>query len=195
MYRLLCIYFLIGISKRLYVERYLKRLKIVIQTKMGFEELKNNKGEIDLENIKKVIPYDAPFLFIDKVTLLTPNRIIAVRDLSEKEDFFQGHFVGFPIMPGALTIEGLGQASTLLVRSNINDHQEKDVLAYKLKEVKFMAPVFPGQQLRFEMDLIAQDERVAILKGKAFANDKLVAEALLMLAIVNKNDFRSKNVR
>jgi 3-hydroxymyristoyl/3-hydroxydecanoyl-(acyl carrier protein) dehydratase len=154
--------------------------------------LKNDKGEIESENIKKIIPYEYPFLFIDKVLSLSNNRIVAVKSLSGKEDFFKGHFVGFPIMPGALTVEGLGQTSTLLVRGNISNHLEKDVLAYKLKEVKFIAPVFPGQTLRYEIDLIAQDERGAIVQGKAFVEEKLIAEALMMLAIVNKEEFRSK---
>ena len=96
-------------------------------------------------------------------------------------------------MPGALTVEGMGQAATLLARSNIPNHQEKDVLAYRLKEVKFMAPVFPHDQIRFEIGLIAQDERGAIAQGKAFVKEKLVADALMMLAIVNKADFRVKH--
>jgi len=69
------------------------------------------------------------------------------------------------------------------------------VLAYKMKEVKFMAPILPGDTARFELDLIAQDERGAILQGKAFVKDTLVAEALLMLAIVNRAEFRSKFAR
>ena len=155
-------------------------------------ELKNEKGEIDTDGIKKIVPYDKPFLFIDKVLSLSNDRIVAIKDLTGKEDFFKGHFVDFPIMPGALTVEGIGQASTLLVRNNIPNHQKNDVLAYKLKEVKFMAPILPGDQVRFEIDLIAQDERGAILQGKAFVKENLVAEALLMLTIVNKAEFRAK---
>ena len=155
-------------------------------------EMKNEKGELDTENIKKIIPYDIPFLFVDKVLSLSNSRIVAVKELSGKEDFFNGHFVDFPIMPGALTVEGLGQASTLLVRSNIPNHQEKDVLAYKLKDVKFMYPIFPHDTIRYEIDLIAQDERGAVLQGKVFVKESLVAEALLMLAIVNKAEFRAK---
>lgn len=160
-----------------------------------FNELKDGKGEINSEGIKKVLPYDEPFLLIDRVLSLSSNRIVAVKSLSGKEDFFKGHFVGFPIMPGALTVEAMGQAATLLVRSNIPNHQEKDVLAYKLKDVKFMAPVLPHDQVRFEVDLVAQDERVAILQGKAFVKDILVAEGLLMLAIVNRAEFRAKFAR
>src|SRR3989338_860807 len=157
--------------------------------------LKNEKGEISTENIKKIIPYDEPFLFIDSVLSLSSNRIVAVKSLSGKEEFFKGHFVGFPIMPGALTVEAMGQAATLIVRRNIPNHQEKDVLAYKLKDVKFMAPVLPHNQVRFEVDLVAQDERVAILQGKAFVKGILVAEGLLMLAIVNRAEFRAKFAR
>ena len=155
-------------------------------------ELKNSKGEIDAEGIKKIIPYQEPFLFIDKVISLSSNRIVAVKELKGNEDFFKGHFVGFPIMPGALTVEGMGQAATLLARSNIPNHNEKEVLAYKLKEVKFMAPILPPAQVRFEVELIAQDERGAILRGMAFIKEELVAEALLMLTIVNKAEFRAK---
>lgn len=155
-------------------------------------ELKNSKGEIDASSITKIIPYDNPFLFIDKVISLTNNKIIAIKKFTGKEDFYKGHFVDFPITPGALTVEGMGQAATLLARSNIPNHQEKDVLAYKLKEVKFIAPILPPAQVKFEIDLIAQDERGAILQGKAFVNETLVAEALLMLAIVNKEEFRAK---
>ena len=155
-------------------------------------ELKNEKGEIDVEGIKKIIPYGEPFLFIDKVLSLSNNRIVAIKDLTGKEEFFKGHFVDFPIMPGALTVEGMGQTATLLIRGNIPNHQEKDILAYKLKEVKFMAPILPPAQVTFEVDLIAQDERGAILQGKAFAKENLVAEVLFMLAIVNKTEFRAK---
>ncbi len=177
------------------VESYLNIQKLRKSLMNQINQLKNDKGEIDTDGIKKIIPYDKPFLFIDRVISLSNNRIVAVKNLSEKDDFFKGHFVDFPIMPGALTVEGLGQAATLLVRNNIPNHHEKDVLAYKLKEVKFMAPILPGDQVRFEIDLIAQDERGAILQGKAFVKENLVAEALLMLAIVNKAEFRAKYSR
>jgi len=157
-----------------------------------FNELKDGRGEIDTEGIKRIIPYNEHFLFIDRVLELSSNRIVAIKDLKGSEDFFKGHFVGFPIMPGALTVEGMGQASTLLARSNIQNHHEKDVLAYKLKEVKFSTPVLPHNKIRFEIDLIAQDERGAILQGKAYVEQMPVAEALIMLAIVDKAEFRNK---
>ena len=162
---------------------------------MSINDLKNDNGEIDADGIMKIIPYNMHFLFIDRVLSLSNNRIVAIKDLTGKEDFFKGHFVGFPIMPGALTVEGIGQAATLLARSNMPNHQQKDVLAHRLKEVKFMMPILPPAQIRFEIDLISQDERDAILQGKAFVKEDLVAEALLMLAIVNKDDFRAKYIK
>jgi 3-hydroxymyristoyl/3-hydroxydecanoyl-(acyl carrier protein) dehydratase len=157
-----------------------------------FKELRNAKGEIETENIKKIIPYNEHFLFVDRVIELTNNKIVALKELSGREDFFKGHFVNFPIMPGALTVEGMGQAATLLARANIRNHQEKLVLAYKLKDVKFMAPVFPPVHLRFVIDLIAQDERGAVAVGKSYVKDNLVAEAYFTIAIVDKAEFQSK---
>lgn len=155
-------------------------------------DFRNADGEIDAKGIINVIPYNEHFLFIDKVLSMSGSRIVAIKDLDGSEDFFKGHFVDFPIMPGALTVEGMGQAATLLARANIKNHKEKDVLAHKLKEVKFMAPIVPPAQVRFEIDLITQDERGAILQAKAFVKDSVVAEALLMLAIVDKKEFRAK---
>src|SRR3989338_1970464 len=71
-----------------------------------FNELKNADGGINADNIKKIIPYDEHFLFIDRVISLTSSSIVAEKDVTGKEDFLKGHFVGFPIMPGALTGEG-----------------------------------------------------------------------------------------
>lgn len=155
-------------------------------------ELMNEKGEISKEDIKKIIPYDDPFLFVDKVISLSNDRIVAIKELTGKEDFFKGHFVDFHIMPGALTFEGIGQTATLLIRSNIQNHQEKDILIHKTKEIRFTAPILPPAQVRFEVDLIAQDENGAIVHGKAFVKDILVAEGFLIVAIVNKADFRAK---
>ena len=160
-----------------------------------FKDLMNSNGEIETDNIKKIIPYNEHFLFIDKVISLTSKKIVAVKNITGKEDYLRGHFVNFPIMPGALTVEGIGQAATLLVRSNIQNHQEKDVLAYKLKEVKFSAPIFPKDEVRIEAEIIVQDERGACLSGKALVKDKIVADALLIVAIVNRTEFRAMHSR
>jgi len=156
------------------------------------DELKNEKGEIDSNAIKQIIPYEMPFLMIDRVLSLDKAKIVAIKNTSANEEFFKGHFAGFPIMPGALIVEGMGQAATLLLRYNLENHWEKEVLAYKIKEAKFSAPTFPGDQLKYEVTMLGKDDRGALMSGKATVNDKVVAESTMMLAVVDRRDFRSK---
>ncbi len=156
------------------------------------DELKGENGEIDSNAIKQIIPYEMPFLMIDKVKSLEKNKIIAIKNTTANEEFFKGHFSGFPIMPGALIVEGMGQAATMLIRYNLENHQEKDVLAYKIKEAKFASPTFPGDTLRYEIALLGQDERGGLCSAKAFVGDKVVAEAQMMLAVVDRKEFRGK---
>ena len=156
------------------------------------DELKNDKGEIDSNAIKQIIPYDQPFLMVDRILTLDKTKIVAIKNTSANEPFFKGHFAGFPIMPGALIIEGMGQAATLLLRYNLENHWEKEVLAYKIKDAKFSAPTFPGDQLKYEITMLGKDERGALMSGKAIVDDKIVAEATMMLAVVDRRDFRSK---
>lgn len=156
------------------------------------DELRNEKGEIDSNAIKQIIPYEQPFLMIDRVLSLDKNKVVAIKNTSANEHYFKGHFAGFPIMPGALIIEGMGQAATLLLRYNLESHWEKEVLAYKIKEAKFSAPTFPGDQLRYEVTMLGRDDRGALMLGKAIVDDKVVAEATMMLAVVDRREFRGK---
>ncbi len=78
------------------------------------------------------------------------------------------------------------------MRYNLENHWEKEVLAYKIKEAKFSAPTFPGEQLKYEVALLGQDERGGLLSAKAIVNDKVVAEAQMMLAVVDRKEFRAK---
>ena len=157
------------------------------------DELKDEKGQLDMNLIKQIIPYEYPFLMIDKVTSLDKNKIVAIKNVSASDHYLKGHFSGFPIMPGALIVEGVGQAATLLVRYNLENHHTKDVLAFKIKDAKFSAPTFPGDQLTYEIALMGQDERGALLQGKVMKEGKVVAETTLMLAVVDRKEFRSQH--
>jgi len=156
------------------------------------DDFKNEKGEIDSTGIKQIIPYEIPFLMIDRVIKLEKNKIIAIKNVSANDEYFKGHFVGFPIMPGALIIEGIGQAATLLVRYNLENHYEKDVLAYKIKEAKFSSPVLPGDTMRFEIVMMGMDARGALLQCKAYVGEEIRSECSMALAVVDKKQFRSK---
>ncbi len=161
----------------------------------SIDKLKDGKGEIDIKGIKKTIPYENPFLFIDRVLKIDKKNIVAIKRVKGDESFLKGHFKDFPIMPGALIIEGLGQAATMLIRYNIPHHQEKDILAYKVTGTKFFRPTFPGHTLRFEVKLLLMFKKIAFVKGKVFRKDKLVAKVNMALAIVSKKQFRGRYSR
>ena len=156
----------------------------------SIDKFKDNNGEIDVSGIKQIIPYDEPFLFIDRVLKLNKKNIIAIDEA--KESCFKGHFKDFPIMPGALIVEGLGQAATMLIRYNIPNHEEKDILAYKIRSAKFFRPTFPGQTLRYEAKLLFMFKKIAFVNGKVFRKDKLVSKVKMVLAIVDKKQFRER---
>ncbi|MEK6949024.1 MAG: 3-hydroxyacyl-ACP dehydratase FabZ family protein [Nanoarchaeota archaeon] len=156
------------------------------------DKFKDGKGEISRENVKKIIPYEDPFLFIDHVIKLTKKEIIATKEVKADEPYFKGHFKGFPIMPGALIIEGIGQAATLLVRYNIPNHEEKDILAYKIRSAKFFRPTFPGHTLTYKAKLTFMLKKIAFVSGKIFRSEKIVSKVKMVLAIVDKNQFRGK---
>ncbi|MAE43075.1 hypothetical protein CMO93_04840 [Candidatus Woesearchaeota archaeon] len=158
----------------------------------SIDRFKDENGEISRENIKKIIPYGDSFLYIDKVTRLDKKNITATKDVRNDEYWVKGHFANFPIMPGALIVEGLGQAATLLVRYNIENHEQKDILAYKIRSAKFLRPTFPGQTIRFEAKLQFMFKKIALVGGEVYRKEKLVSKVKMVLAIVDKDKFRGR---
>lgn len=179
------------LSKKAIQRKLFKRLNVSLGVE-SIDQFKDKNGEIDSKGIKKIIPYDDPFLMIDRVLKLTKKEIVAEKEVRPEEDYLKGHFKGFPIMPGALIVEGLGQAATLLIRYNIKNHEEKDILAYKIRSAKFFRPTFPGQTLRFEAKLIFMFKKIAFVNGNVFRKDKLVSKVNMVLAIVDKEQFRGR---
>ena len=158
----------------------------------SIDQFKGENGEIDIEGIKKIIPYDEHFLMIDRILSIDKKNIVATKKIREDEEYLKGHFKDFPIMPGALIVEGLGQAATMLVRYNIENHEKKDILAYKIRSAKFFRPTFPGQTLRFEAKLLFMFKKIAFVNGNVFRKDKLVSKIKMVLAIVDKEQFRGR---
>jgi len=159
------------------------------------ESLKNENGEIVKENIGKIIPYSAPFLLLDKVLQLDDKKIVAIKIFARDEPIIQGHFSDFAIIPGALIVEALGQAATLLIRSQLKNHKDKDILAYEIRDVKFRIPVFPGEEMKLEAALAGMDERRAKIYGTVTKDNKTVTEGVMTVAIVDKKEFRGKHSR
>src|SRR5207248_6643255 len=110
---------------------------------------------MDVEDIMKVLPHRYPFLLVDRILELEPGkRVVGVKNVTINEPFFQGHFPGHPIMPGVLIIEAMAQVGGMLLLGAIEDPQSKVVYFTSLNNVKWRRPVKPGDQLRFELEVL-----------------------------------------
>ena len=134
--------------------------------------------ELNISEIQKIIPHRYPFLLIDKVVDLQPNKkLIAIKNVSINEQFFVGHFPGEKVMPGVLIIEAMAQAGCIYFYYSKN-MQGKDLIYYLAKvSTKFIKPVVPGDQLKIEVTTIKLMSKVGFLKIKTLVKDDLVAEA------------------
>ena len=134
--------------------------------------------ELNISEIQKIIPHRYPFLLIDKVVDLQPNKkLIAIKNVSINEQFFVGHFPDEKVMPGVLIIEAMAQAGCIYFYYSKN-MQGKDLIYYLAKvSVKFIKPVVPGDQLKIEVTTIKLMSKVGFLNIKTFVKNDLVAEA------------------
>ncbi len=137
---------------------------------------------LDIQEITKLLPHRYPFIMIDRILELAPGeKVIALKNVTINEPFFQGHFPGNPIMPGVLIIEAMGQAGAVLAAKSL-EREPQDSLIYfmGMDKVKFRKPVTPGDQLIFEMKFIKQRRNVFKMSGTAYVDKNVVAQAELM---------------
>ena len=133
---------------------------------------------MDVEDIMKVLPHRYPFLLVDRILELDPGkRVVGVKNVTINEPFFQGHFPGHPIMPGVLIIETMAQVGGMLLLGAIPDPQSKVVYFTSLNNVKWRRPVKPGDQLRFELDMLQVRGLMCKMQGVAKVDGEIVAEA------------------
>ncbi len=140
--------------------------------------------QLDIQEIKKIIPHRFPFLLIDKVIDLKPNeKLVAVKNVSINEQFFVGHFPDEKVMPGVLIVEAMAQAGCIYFYYS-KDFIGKNLVYYLGKVTsKFFSPVVPGDQLTIEVTTGKFLATTGIVKTKAFVSDKLVAEAELAFSV------------
>jgi 3-hydroxyacyl-[acyl-carrier-protein] dehydratase len=144
-------------------------------------------GKWDIEWILSVLPHRYPILLVDRVLEMEPGkRIVAVKNVTINEPVFLGHFPGRPVMPGVLLIEGMAQAGGLLLLHDIPDRQNKLLLFASIEEAKFRRPVVPGDQVRYEIEVLRLRSTYCKLAGKALVDGQLAAEAILSSAMVNR---------
>ncbi len=140
---------------------------------------------LSLEDIQRILPHRYPFLLVDRVISVEPGkRIVALKNVSINEPFFQGHFPDLPIMPGVLIVEALAQAGGILAfRSNPDNLGNATVFLMGLDKVRFRQPVVPGDQLRLEVEILRSGKKFWKMRGQAFVNDTLAAEGEVMAAV------------
>jgi len=145
------------------------------------------KPAMDIGDILNVIPHRYPFLLVDRILEIDrPKRIVGIKNVTINEPFFQGHFPGHPIMPGVLIIEAMAQVGGLLLLGAVEGAENKVVYFMSLDNVKFRRPVLPGDQLRFELEMIQFRGKTCKMKGEAFVDGHLVCEAEMMARVVDR---------
>jgi UDP-3-O-[3-hydroxymyristoyl] N-acetylglucosamine deacetylase/3-hydroxyacyl-[acyl-carrier-protein] dehydratase len=134
--------------------------------------------EMGIEDIMRVLPHRYPFLLVDRIVETEEGkRVVGIKNVTINEPFFQGHFPGHPIMPGVLIIEAMAQVGGVLLLGAIENPQSRVVYFTSLNNVKWRRPVKPGDQLRFELDLVQVRGQMARMKGVAKVDGEIVAEA------------------
>jgi 3-hydroxyacyl-[acyl-carrier-protein] dehydratase len=150
--------------------------------------MNDNELMMDVQEIMRFLPHRYPFLLVDRIVEFEElKRIVAIKNVTFNEPFFQGHFPGVPIMPGVLIIEAMAQAGGVLVFKTLPDRENKLVFFMGIENAKFRKPVRPGDQLRIEMTVVRVKSRVGKLRGKAFVDESLVAEAGITFSLVDKS--------
>jgi len=146
------------------------------------------KGVVwDVEWIQSILPHRYPLLLVDRVLEIEPKkRIVAIKNVTINEQFFLGHFPGRPVMPGVLLIEGLAQAGGLLVLHDLAQRDGKLLYFAGIEEAKFRRPVVPGDQIRYEVEVLRLRSTFCKVAGRALVEGELAAEAVLSTAMVNR---------
>lgn len=141
---------------------------------------------MDINEIMKYLPHRYPFLMLDRVESVEPGKkIVAVKNVSVNEPFFQGHFPNRPVFPGVLIVEAMAQAAAILSFKSENTTPDADSVYYfvGIDGARFKRPVGPGDQLVLEVEFLRAIKGIWKFVGKAKVNDAVAAEAELMCTV------------
>lgn len=142
---------------------------------------------LDINQILNILPHRYPFLLVDRVLEIDLEKgfVLAQKNVTINESFFQGHFPGAPIMPGVLILEALAQAGGVLV--HLKSPGDKIAILLNVNQAKFRLPVKPGDVLYLRGEGLHFSSKGGRIKAEALVNDKIVAEAEIGFVFVNKN--------
>ncbi len=149
------------------------------------ETPKAEPTSLDINEIQRILPHRYPFLLIDRVIDLTPReRIVALKNVTINEPFFQGHFPNLPIMPGVLIVEAIAQAGGALLLTEVEDRDQKLMVFTGIERARFRRPVVPGDQVRIEVEVKSWRMNAVRMEGKAYVGEKRVAEATVTCQLI-----------
>jgi UDP-3-O-[3-hydroxymyristoyl] N-acetylglucosamine deacetylase/3-hydroxyacyl-[acyl-carrier-protein] dehydratase len=146
---------------------------------------------LDTTQIKEYLPHRYPFLLVDKIISMTDKEVVGIKNVTQNEPFFQGHFPDEPVMPGVLLIEAMAQTGGLLVLCKLKEKYSTYFI--RVDNVKFRKKVVPGDTLIFKITLRSPVRRgIATMKGLTYVGSKIVAEGEFMAQIVPQAENNSK---
>lgn len=166
-----------------------RRMRELYQKRKIASRYSTRKSEalFNIESILKIMPHRYPMLLIDRIIDLVPDKsVVALKNVTINEPFFQGHFPGHPIMPGVLILEAMAQAGGVLLLNAIENPESKVVYFMSIDNAKFRKPVTPGDQLRFELQMHAFRRNTCKMSGRAFVGDDVVASADFMARVMDR---------
>ena len=142
---------------------------------------------LNIEDIKNLIPHRKPFLFIEELKVIEKGKIgESFRTFEETEYFFEGHFPSNPIVPGVVIVEAMAQTAGVVVSKNLINTNDKSVLFMSINKAKFRKPVLPNYKIKFYVEMMNNVKNVYKFLGKAYHNDSLVAESEFSAMITSK---------
>jgi UDP-3-O-[3-hydroxymyristoyl] N-acetylglucosamine deacetylase/3-hydroxyacyl-[acyl-carrier-protein] dehydratase len=145
----------------------------------------NVKALYEYKEISKFLPHKHPFLLVDKILEKTPTYVIAIKNITGDQYFFDGHFPGDPIFPGVLQLEAMAQAGGVLILSEVEDPENYTTLFLKIDKARFKDKVIPGDTLVMKLEMLEPVRRgICLMRGRCFVGEKLVSEAEMMAQIV-----------
>jgi 3-hydroxyacyl-[acyl-carrier-protein] dehydratase len=143
---------------------------------------------LDINQIMAILPHRFPFLLIDRVIEVERRkRIVALKNVTINEPFFQGHFPGFPIMPGVLMVEAMAQAGGALLLTEVPDRDSKLMVFTGIERARFRRPVTPGDQVKLVVEVLAWRSTAVRMEGKAYVGEKVAAEAVITCRLVPRS--------